>query len=552
MRHVKKSTLIIYSLVALVILLPLLDRGYILTLDMVFVPDLQVPGSVSSSYLLHTGLAILGKLVPSDIVQKLMLFSILVFSGFGAHRLFELIHAKVRTEVRTEAANSAAAYFAGIFYMINPYTYSRFMAGQYSVLLGYALLPFFANAWLQFLTNPAKKTTLTVVLWAVLISIVSVHSVGLIALLGCIGLGGALWQNRQHSATVKKLCMYSLGGLGVAMILSSYWLVPLVLGHNQTARTIEGFGTGDHQAFVTAGGHAIGRLGNAVRLQGFWAEDRALYDLPQERMPAWGLLILVLWVLAITGGIRFWRQGQHLETAVLGAGAAIAVFLAVGGLSGWLAGLPLLGGYREPHKFTGLLALAYAIFGGAGVAALLQRTEKRFGGTAASAIMGAVLVLPLAITPTMVWGFAGQLAPRHYPKDWFVVNQRLNQDTSNFQVLFVPWHLYMPFNFSGRTIANPAMKFFDKPILSSDDPEFRGASTTSSTASIRSVGRVLADASGRQDLGRQLAAHNIKYILLANESDAEKYHYMDDQKDLYVISQTTTLKLYRNKLWDKF
>ena len=47
--------------------------------------------------------------------------------------------------------------FAGIFYMINPFTYDRLMAGQYNVLFGYALLPWFAGALLKFLREPDWK-----------------------------------------------------------------------------------------------------------------------------------------------------------------------------------------------------------------------------------------------------------------------------------------------------------------------------------------------------------------------------------------------------------
>jgi len=537
-----KKTEIAYGLIALAVMLPLLGRGYILSLDMVFVPTLRVPDTVSSSYLFHALLAGLGHIMPSDIIQKIMLFSILILSGIGAHRLLKDLADKKPT------TDTTAAYVAGMLYMINPYTYSRFMAGQYSVLLGYAFLPFFARTLLQFLGAPGARTMFPVMLWAVLISIVSVHSIGLVAVLSITGLGLAVWQHRQHRSQLQTLCAYSLGGLLIAAALSSYWLVPLLLGSSETAQTIARFGTGDQQAFATLGGSVIGKLANVVRLQGFWAEAHGQYALPQDRMPAWGLVALAVWALVFAGGRRLWQQGRHAETALFGSAALAAVLVSVSGLSAWLMHLPLLAGYREPHKFVGLVALTFALFTGLGAAAILARLTRRYGETTASAGAGILLALPLAFTPTMFWGFNGQLKPQSYPSDWSAMNQRLNHDSSNFQVLFLPWHLYMPFEFTGRQIANPARKFFDKPILVSDNPEFDDVSASSDPV-IRKLDKVLADATKRQDLGKQMSAHNIKYILLAKDSDYEKYQYLDNQQDLHLLQETTTLKLYRNQAW---
>ena len=138
---------LVYCLLALAVMLPLLLPGFILTLDMSFTPELRMPEYMSSSYLFHTALHYLNVILPADIIQKILLFSILLLSGLGMHFLVRHIQ-----DAKDKGGEFAlwGAHVAGAVYMINPFTYSRFMTGQYAVLLGYALLPFFVLSLLRF------------------------------------------------------------------------------------------------------------------------------------------------------------------------------------------------------------------------------------------------------------------------------------------------------------------------------------------------------------------------------------------------------------------
>src|SRR6185369_15302574 len=159
--------LAVYAGVALLLLLPLLGSGYILTLDMVFTPRVPMPQTVTSSYLFHVLLHALTFVLPSQVIEKGLLVSIVLLAGVGMHRLLRQIMLPI-------GGSGLAAYVGGLFYIINPYTYSRFMAGQYSVLLGYALVPFFFAALLRLLANLSVRRAIVVVCWAVVVSIVSI------------------------------------------------------------------------------------------------------------------------------------------------------------------------------------------------------------------------------------------------------------------------------------------------------------------------------------------------------------------------------------------
>lgn len=365
---------------------------------------------------------------------------------------------------------------------------------------------------------------------------------------------------------------YGLLGLAIFVVASSYWLVPLVLGYGNTASVINGFGSGDQRAFATVGDGTIGRLGNVLRLQGFWAEGQNLYLLPQDVTLAWGVIALGVWALVIVGMTASWRVcGRHV-TALFALIVVIAAVLAIGTMNGWLAAhVPLFAGYREPQKFVALVALGYAFFAGHGTAAILRRSLKRSvlakrnekSGNFIQNLLAfrkdgpfgtMILVFALAcvvfnFTKPMWWGFDGQLVPRHYPADWFAVNERLDADQSNFKVLFLPWHLYMHFRFAGRIIANPASKFFDKPVIVSQNPELYGASPTALRPEQRQLNKLLPAASRNSDLGAQVAPLRVKYIVLAKDLDYQKYSYLNYQKDLQLVSESSTLKLYRNVMF---
>lgn len=537
----------VYALLALVVLGPLLAPGYILTLDMAFTPDVRLPETIRASYLFYAVLHVLNIVVPGDVLQKIMLFLILLLSGIGMHRLVRHL---------SESADAVAprewgAYIAGAVYMINPFTYSRLMAGQYAVLLGYMLLPFFVLILVRFLAQPNTRNMLRLTALLVAISIVSIHTLGLAIVIGLVALILAGWKygaadNRNHLARIGRM---SVLGLGIFVAASAYWLLPLIRGTSGTAATIESFGAGDQAAFATTGETLIAKLGNVLSLHGFWGEDASLYLLPSDEHPMLRLLIIPFLVLVIWGGTRLWKQHRFV-TAVLMISGLIGALLAAGIGTGWLsAHVPFFAGYREPHKFAALVALTYAVFGGYGTADVFSRVRQSRIKMQITAISLAALII--AITPLMFWGSHNQLTARQYPADWYAANDELNRDTSQFSVLFLPWHLYMSFDFNERIVVNPAHDFFDKPTLVNDDLEFGGASPNTHDPTKQAIGQILRQAQGRTDLGARLASFDIKYVMLAQGTNSETYEYLDKQTDLELISEGDSLRMYRNSAWQK-
>jgi hypothetical protein len=532
----------LYGAATLLVMAPLLLPGYILTLDMVFTPSIPLPDHLTSSYPLYVVLHVLNFVLPSQLIQKLLLIGVLLGSMVGMHRLIMYIHGAEKGPIPW------ATVSASLLFAVNPFTYDRFMAGQYHVLLGYALLPWLLRAGLQWGRIPGAQQTIRLGLLLVVVGIVSLHTLGIAGLMG-ISAGlvyGLAYYRRDGWLARRAKQLAVIGALFLAG--SSYWLLPALLGRGRTAETVNRFTTADAQAFATTGSNVVQQVANIMQLQGFWAETRHLFILPQSAFVLWGIVVLLLWALVIYGVRAMWRSRPKLALTLLLA-MLLAGVTALGVPIRLLSEIiPLAGGYREPQKFVAIWALGYCLFAAYGGATLLRHSHKRPLAYTSTAL--ALLLIPLLLTPTMWWGFRGQLTPRHYPAGWYDMRALLETDNSHGAVLFLPWHQYMSYGFAGRIIASPAENFFaSKTMIVSDDPELGGAIATTATSQTVAVGKLLDTAAHNPQLARSLRDHTIKYVLLAKDYDYREYRYLDHTPGLQLVAETSTLKLYRNTTW---
>ncbi|HMI09444.1 MAG TPA: DUF6541 family protein [Candidatus Saccharimonadales bacterium] len=541
-RDEKRSIWFEYSTLSLIILLPLLLPGYILTLDLVFTPHFVWPAELTNTYPLEALLWLMHFILPGDVIEKIILFLILMLSGVGMHRLLRSI--KVKEGISPEVWQTAL-YFGGLFYMINPFTYSRFMAGQWMVLLGYALLPFFIQAFIRLLALPSRRQAIVTALLAFVITTVSLHHAGMLLIIALLIVIVAsilrYWRDGTH---VKKFLGWTAASAVFATVLSSFWIIPTILGQNNTGQAVTHFDESHFKAFETTGGNVVGAISQVIRLQGFWVEDRGLYSLPQSMIPIWGLLFLALWAVIIIGVIKAWRKNRMLVSIAVGC-IILGIILAATPLVEILSrSIPFIAGYREPQKFVNLIVIGYSILGVFGVGYIIEWASKRFADLGSQVAIAVCLFLPLAITPTMLWGFSGQLTPRAYPTGWSEMNQELKSVAANDRTLFLPWHQYATFDFAGRIIANPAEKYFETPVIISDDPEFKNVSPTIPDEEKRQITEALNDT---DTLTNTLRSLHIRYILLSKEKDKIDYGYLNKLDDLTVVKENADLKLYEIK-----
>ncbi|MEK6983485.1 MAG: hypothetical protein AABX33_02845 [Nanoarchaeota archaeon] len=531
----KIKYILIYTIIPLIIVAPLLN-GYIFFLDWINAPEIKTADifyglkeSVSAGMPFLLLMDLLTFFVSAPITQKISIFLIFFLSGISMHNLI-----KTKSEF--------PKYFAGFLYMINPFVYIRFMAGHWHILLAYSILPFVTKSIMKFLDNPDRKQTIKTCLWITLIAAINTHTLFLTFFLFAIFYVYKLIKSKSERLKLTK----SISIMAFFFILlNSYWLIPLLTAESIAVSQIT---SDDLAAFQTKKGN-FNEFMETLMMYGFWREDA--YILPRNIIPSYiyfPIFALILF-LTIHG---YLNCKEKYKTPILITGI-LAQLLAVGVGHPWFREIftyifthvYFMRGFREPQKFVALLVFAYAFFAAYGMDSILRQLRGKKTKILASVL---ILAIPFAYTPTMFNSFWGQIHTTDYPQDWYEINTYLNQDSKDFNVLFLPWHLYMDFKWipnKDKRIANPAESFFDKPTIRGDNVEVGTIYSSSNNPRSKYIQSLLKKET--ENIGERLKLINVKYVILAKETDYKNYFYLFNQSDLELVKETENLYLFKNK-----
>ncbi|MFH1399119.1 MAG: hypothetical protein ABIG95_03330 [Candidatus Woesearchaeota archaeon] len=505
---------LIFALISFIIIAPLL-ANYVFLLDYVITPNIKIENifygftAPTPSIIFSFVIRILNIFLSTNLIQKLIFFSIFFLSGYSMYCL---------------TGKKTSSIYAGLLYMLNPWVYSRFMAGHIGHLLAYSVFPFAVKA--IFDKKPEKFCLLVLI-----IGIFSLHFLILILSLFAIILLCTRFKGFNKPAMAI-----------IFLLASSYWILPAL-----TTRTaVSQITVDDLRAYSTQIGN-INVITNSAMLYGFWRNPAYLQ--PRNIIPfvPYFLLFAVILYLAIRGYLAC----KNKYKAPIALAALLAILLGIGITYTPLQdfylflfnNIILMKVFREPQKFVALIAFAYAYFGGYGVDSILKRVNTN----KVRVVTLLILALPILYTPTMFFSFWGQLKPGNYPADWYAINAQLNQDKQDFNVLFLPWHMYMDFKFNpnqDKRMANPAKNFFDRPIIQGDNVELGNIYSQSANPLSKSIEEAIR--SNATTLGKSLKLFNIKYVILAKEVDYKQYALLFNQSDLILINETQNLYLFMN------
>ncbi|MBU4221784.1 MAG: DUF3367 domain-containing protein [Euryarchaeota archaeon] len=543
---------IFYCLISFLILFNFKGH-YILTLDMVFPLKSFFKDHFYGFYPpVFGGIALVAStmqlpLIPAWLLQNIYLFLIIFLSGISMHSL-----------VKTES--SIPKYFAGILYAVNPFVYVRFLAGHWFILLAYSIMPFAIKSFIDLLENQNKKNLIKALLLTGLIGSINSHILVLTFTVYLILLIFKLYQIKNEAGALKNL-LRSLSIFAVLfLMLSLYWLLPVFTAKSTV---IDQISRADVYAFATKT-TAFNAAFTIASMYGFWREG---YIYAKDLIPYWYLLFFFILFLAIHGFINNYKSKTiGFPVKALAVVAVIAVILGSGIYGPFSSLFDFLfnnifffKGLRDSHKFAALLALSYSYLGALGVAEFVKIAKaqvtapgryENYKKLAAWAIIIAALTTPFIYSFTMFNGFWGQLKPTDYPGDWYETNDLLNNDTQDFNVLFLPWHQYMDFTWipnSQKRIANPASNFFDKPVIQGENTEVGSIYSQSTNPAQRYVEALLRNRSNLTNLGELMIPLNIKYVLLTKEVDYKEYFFLFNQTDIELIKETDNFYVFKNK-----
>ncbi|WP_141581406.1 hypothetical protein [Actinomadura sp. WMMA1423] len=419
---------------------PGLAPGFVLSYDMVFVPDpaftrmtFGLTGIVPRHVPSDAFVTALSTAAPADAVQKLVLLAIFVMACTSAASL-------------VPSARLLPRLAAGVCYAWNPFVAERLLLGQWALLLGYAALPWVVAAAARTEEPGGGRRLVRALIPAAIGGFAALTISAMTAL--AVALVTPPRARRPRAG---------LRVVAAAGVLSLPWLIPGALrpaGVPGDATAVD--------LFAARADTPFGTLGSLLLLGGVWNGE----TVPRGYgAPVTASIWLVVVVVALAAYWRWcrepvWRRGAGVAAV---AGFAVAALGAVaapvlGALIDLWPGFAVL---RDGQQYAAPLAVVVAV--GLGVAAD-RAAEARWPGVAAAAA-----AVPVLLLPTLAWGAAGDLRSVRYPADWARAKQIIDGDPAPGDVLVLPWASYRsyPWN-NGRRVLDPLPRYLHRSVIGDD------------------------------------------------------------------------------------
>jgi hypothetical protein len=427
---------------------PGLGRGFLLSYDMVFVPrmpfsaalpGLDPPRAVPSDLVI----AVASRIVPGDIVQKLVLLAIFVLACAGTAALLD------REPLLARLAG-------GVFYAWNPYVGERLIIGQWALLLGYAGLPWVLRAIIS-PNGPGCRWTARLCLSLVPAVIGGFAAMAITAL---VLVPAALFTRSARRAAI---------ALAALVIGSLPWLIP-ALQHPVYADPA------GVAAFAARADTPFGSVGSLLMLGGIWNAQ----TVPKGYGGAWSALWLAVVAVALAGYVLSVIQTAPGERRWPGLGVAAIAGLLIACIGVTAPGRDLLRSVtsawpgaavlRDAQQFVAPLALAGAAGFGVVVARAMKPGPEKAGQDRTGVALAVLaLVTPVLLLPGLAWGAAGRLRPAWYPAGWLAAARTIDASPARGAVLLLPWESYRrPAWNHGEAVFDPWSKLLSRPVIWND------------------------------------------------------------------------------------
>jgi hypothetical protein len=314
-----RFAVLLFGSATLLVLGPMLNPGYILTLDMAWPTELALTwrhDGFNNALPLSALLALLGTLMPAWVVQKLMLMGVFFSLFYLPYRLLPFI------------PHYTGRIFAGCVYALNPFVYSRMLAGQWIVLLGYALLPVLLATLVRISDHPTPSTGLRFGGALLLLGASSLHFLYLGLLISVVWLGVHIGVHITHTRFANTRMIVRSAGLGglLFVCVSMYWMMPALL---RTTPIEARFDIAHFEGFSASANELTPTLLNVAVLGGFWGEGmewRNYFVWPQDSVVFW-IAAGTLAALVLVGVYRLVQSPQTRLHGLLLIGLGIPSYL---------------------------------------------------------------------------------------------------------------------------------------------------------------------------------------------------------------------------------
>lgn len=514
-------------------------------------------------------LATLSPIVDGGLIVKTILLVALWAAGFGAAVL-------ARELLRVSIGPQLVAVTVALW---NPYVAERVLQGHWSLLTGYAALPWTALAAYRIRIRGRRASGSdatarggTVGSWG--------------AMAGCFAAAGLTPTGALLAGSTAVVLVGRRNVLGALVLLSAAsapWLAATALSGAGTAPS----DPAGIAAFAARAEPALGTLGSLAGLGGIWNAD----SVPDSRTTPLALIATALLLTLVALGIRTTAgiksgatpmgdatNSTHPEAATTGddAGAAatsggidreslrvrrallvlaaLAVVLPAMGATSWgMSGLEWLVGHvpgagllRDTQKYVALAMPAYALCAAAGCRAVAARfaansaapkeSARPPGMALAATVFITLLVLPLF---DLAWGVGGALKPVHYPVGWQRVAERIDGPGD---VAVLPGGMFRKFPYSGKVaVLDPAPRMLPRDVLQTGELPVRGRTVAGEGTRAREVETALLHG----DSARRLGELGVGWVLVERTTPGPLGDSKTTLAQLDSVYADSQLALYR-------
>ncbi|MFN8127699.1 MAG: hypothetical protein U0R28_02770 [Candidatus Nanopelagicales bacterium] len=430
---------------ALIVLLPVLAPGYLLHLDMVFVPRqsllpwmLGIGGGLPRSVPQDAIVALLAGPLPGQVLQKAVLLASLTLAGWGAGRL--------------AGPGLTRQLPAASLYMWSAYVAARLLMGHWALLWAIGLLP-----WIVLAARRARERGQWLPVVVVSGAAALVPTGGLIAALTAVPLALGFSSRLRVGARIAVV--------GLLPLFNAPWWLPALRSASA--------GVSDPLGLVVFGARADGPGGVLASVLGGGGVWNAAATLPSRG--TWFMLLGLLTVLALAAyGLPLMLRQARPEVLWLGVLGVLGVLWAwVSGVAadqGWaqqiVSALPGGGLLRDAQKWTVWWVLLLAICAPTGLRRLMARAEDVLRLFMAAALA----ILPIAMLPDLAAGAFGRLTPVSYPAAWDGLRQRLAEAPEPGDVISLPWSPFRRYAWNGSDVVlDPLPRYLTRTVVWDDD-----------------------------------------------------------------------------------
>ena len=494
---------------------PALAPGSLLNLDLVLVPNPPVPRGVwglgpelPRRVPMWVFMAWLSALLRGDLVGKLFVVVALTLAFVGMYRLV--------------SGSALTGLGAAALYAFSPFLLTRVAVGHWMVLWTMALIPWALDALLAPGRSPGR-----VLLWSAALGVCGVYG-GIAG--GALVVSGLIVGRGERAGRV----------LGAFVLGQLPWLVPMVV----VGATAPSGSLAASSAFAPSV-DGLGGVGRLLSGHGFWNTYFQIGRTDELLGAIAGFAILGLAVLGSRDLPRS-RRGPLLALA------AISLFVAVSsqvtGLSraaDWFTSTALGAPFRETQRYL----LFYFLWAAPAAALGAARLARGLRG----AVSGAVLAVPLAIAALLAgpawWGFAGQLTPVTFPREWATARAIVNRQPGT--VVALPWYQYfstsvadhhlvldvVPFYFGGDVVISSDPQLSTRPDLERADPRERV------------IGSLVAVSRTGLRVSSLLAEEGVRWVVLQRDADWDTYRGILHDPGLQRVVDGRTLVMFRVRAW---